>query len=542
MSMRSKHKNEIDHIFQEMKQADEQISNLLTKYQSYTRVILLGRTGVAKSSISNLIIGEKLKVKKTKLGFIKLSSNKSKFKMGDSMISQTTLPNIYLDDAHNLLICDAPGFSDNRGSEQEIINAFSIDKLFTNPCQIKIVFVLSEKDVAKDGRGKEAMENLHRILQILPDEKILEDNMCLILSKIDQNRKPEKYLEELIDGNADQELIKWMKHYIDHSQEKLFSFPSATYNQIGSPYIFYDLPRLLDFLYQTPVVNPPHRVVLCENSQSKIREITDKYCKIDDSVKDLITKLNQMYNNDSVSIDDLNKWNQSFSNIVQNKINIKTPQDLVNTIITNIKSLLPIGECLKQIQSYQSFFVFMLSIEDFIKLEELTCFGERVCHLFQEELIKIQQKIKINTINENTKKCQSDKERMATEAYNSKIKLLEDNKNIDNLQNQANGLSLEVADIHNQNASKSNSVYSLEVTVQQKENELNNKKNLVNSLKNAKDNITQMTNEKKGQLNNALYNADETYESQIRDMENKIEDQRFSNRWGLLSNVLRPFK
>jgi GTPase Era involved in 16S rRNA processing len=63
------------------------------------------------------------------------------------MSSEALVPNCYVDVSSNKVYWDCPGFKENRGGIQEIVNSFYIRELFKNLKNIKIVMLVTEQSL-----------------------------------------------------------------------------------------------------------------------------------------------------------------------------------------------------------------------------------------------------------------------------------------------------------------------------------------------------------------------------------------------------------
>lgn len=403
ISKNKKNAKKMMNIAIKIRNIDTIIQNKIQKWSDYTRVIILGRTGVSKSAIANAIIGQNLQVNINENNRINLVSTNSQFHMGHNWKSETLIPNIYGYDKHKLLICDSPGFEDNRGDKQEIINSFAIDQLFGGSCKIKIIFVISAASI-EGIRGINVLNDLERILQIIPDENLLKSCICMIISNGD-DINPKIYLEELTDGNPNQNLVNWCNFFIENSNDRLFSFPRATEEQVGCFYQFSDRSKLLDFLKSKPVRNPCHKIVLNDESILLVNKISNHFGTIESMIIDLIKKCRKVYQLQTIKV--LEKWKLSFIRIIQNLQYVYSPEDLVNVLNTNIKHSYKVDKKIEKIKYYNSLVKLINQIDHFKKIE-----GEYIRsttnHLFNQEITFIKNIIQFKRnsarIYENDKK------------------------------------------------------------------------------------------------------------------------------------------
>lgn len=386
----------IDKLASSISGASKHNSDIFEKNPNFTRVIIVGNSGIGKSTSANSLVGKKIIVKKNIHDNIYLHCEDPAFEIGDQMISMTTIPNIYVDENQHLIFCDAAGFNDVRGPNQEIFNSFLIDQLFTSPCQVKLLLVLSEGDISIEGKGLKAIENLQRLSKILPDKKQLKKSLGLILSQIDEEITPKQYLQNLMNGNPDNELKKWAKYFIKE-KSKLFSFPKAKYEQVGNFYNFKDRSRILEFLHTPAVENPIHRVVLSESAKENIEKVSDHLGNLDDIIINMILKLRTNYDIENITIDQLNEWKNSYNQIIGSCHQIKLPIDLVNLFQKNIPNHQhQLDEYLDQIKCYNYMYLFKNHIDNFVRRDKFINFGGIVRNHLENEITQmINEKIKL---------------------------------------------------------------------------------------------------------------------------------------------------
>lgn len=385
----------IENLAMNISNASKPISKIFEEKADFTRILILGNTGIGKSTMANALIGKKILVKKNNHDNLYLHCEDPSFEIGNQMISMTTIPNIYVDEIQRLIICDAAGFNDVRGPNQEIFNAFLIDQLFTSPCNVKILLVLSEGDISIEGKGVKALENFQRLSRILPDKKQFKQSIGLVLSQINEEITPKKYLQQLMNGNPNEDIKKMSKFFISNSKSRLFSFPRAKYEHVDKVYIFKDRFRLLEFLHASPVHNPIHKVVLSEGAKENIQKVSDLIGSFDGIVKNIILKLRTGYDIENISIEQLNEWKNSYNKIIEN-VQVKIPIDLISLLQENISNISIISEYIDQIKCYNYMYMFKNHIDNFIQKDKFTNFSEIVRNEFEKEIIElINVKIKL---------------------------------------------------------------------------------------------------------------------------------------------------
>lgn len=108
-------------------------------------VIVIGDTGVGKSTILTFLSGEEMTVRYDGLKPI-LECPNSAVKIGHEKYSETSIPNKLVID--NLAFYDCPGFRDNKGEEYEISNSFFVQRLLDIYQSVKIVILIDESHVS----------------------------------------------------------------------------------------------------------------------------------------------------------------------------------------------------------------------------------------------------------------------------------------------------------------------------------------------------------------------------------------------------------
>lgn len=172
----------IAEILNELKELKIKLETMFNEKNSdKTRVLLLGPTGVGKTTFMHLIAGcnitaEKISENHNVVLNCKENCKANNIKIGHTKNAETTLPSLL--HISDVLFCDCPGLLDKRSIQQRILNAFSLDHILTSPCKIKILLILSE-DNFEATRGDSAIGLMDEAEKFFTDyEQIFLD--CLI--------------------------------------------------------------------------------------------------------------------------------------------------------------------------------------------------------------------------------------------------------------------------------------------------------------------------------------------------------------------------
>jgi len=116
-------------------------------------VLVIGNTGSGKSTLINALTGKKLEsifIEDSGEFQIRLAKGQQGAVIGDTAVSETTVPKSWFDNKTGVTYWDCPGFEDTKGSEQDIANGMFIEKVFQNSKEVKIILVMSEAQLNSD--------------------------------------------------------------------------------------------------------------------------------------------------------------------------------------------------------------------------------------------------------------------------------------------------------------------------------------------------------------------------------------------------------
>ena len=168
--------------------------SILTAKLAYSKpfdesILVIGNTGSGKTSFCHFLSGSPIIVKKNDVGGLYYDSKNGTEirKIGHSIESETIYPNKFICQDGTLL-WDCPGFSDSRGAEMEILQAYHINSIAKNSKKLKIL-VMIEAEVLEhpqfgSKRGLDFKE-LFEVLQILTKVRSFNrsKNISIMFSK-----------------------------------------------------------------------------------------------------------------------------------------------------------------------------------------------------------------------------------------------------------------------------------------------------------------------------------------------------------------------
>ena len=157
-------------------------------------ILVIGDTGVGKSTIMSFLAGAQLVVKYDGLKPYLDNSSNSKIKIGHEKYSQTSIPTKVV--IQGMAFYDCPGFKDNKGEEYEISNSFFVQRLLDLYRNVKIVLIVDESHISEARADKlpKLIKNLHRSFKTFDD---IKDGVCIIINRAAPDHSVDDYNKEI---------------------------------------------------------------------------------------------------------------------------------------------------------------------------------------------------------------------------------------------------------------------------------------------------------------------------------------------------------
>ena len=211
-------------------------------------IILLGDTGVGKSTFANYIAGIPLKaIGHDFEGLVIEIADKNNYQsfspIGHHTVSQTLNP-VHLT-YEGMALWDAPGFGDTRGPNIDIPNCYMIKTLFQKTKKCKIVFVVSENSIKDDNKSQMFIDRIKQIMQLFDDVSKVYDCVFLAVTRVSHFETDSDLCNfikfELIDKHPEypESQKKVLEVFTKEERVILFHFPKNEGKIIFSDYDIY---------------------------------------------------------------------------------------------------------------------------------------------------------------------------------------------------------------------------------------------------------------------------------------------------------------
>ena len=215
--------------------------------------MFIGATRCGKSTTTNLFLDNPLIIKKDddtsvplplrKIVLVENENSGGKFPViGTKTTSETTVPMKYMLKDGGIL-WDCPGFGDSRGPQQEIINAWFVNRLFNTSPGVKLFNLCSAQSIMESANVAEFRGYVQQIIDLFGGDKLTGIQQTLVFTKSEKGVSADEIKDCLL------YLIK--EHFPD--QKAIFNFfdsakvmkiDKAAKEDIGRVLTKYDIPEL----------------------------------------------------------------------------------------------------------------------------------------------------------------------------------------------------------------------------------------------------------------------------------------------------------
>lgn len=179
-------KNELDDLISRVKQGNKKIT--IDSKGNSRGILILGETGVGKSTIAYIFAGRHMVVKKSPENEYYIDLNDQPLydiTIGHKKASETIIPGkVKIQD---FVLWDCPGFSDiGRNAMQDIANAFYIQRLFETHDELKFLLVLPYDHLLD--RAQNAVRMLEFFARMFGKIGSVKGSVCLLITRADEKK------------------------------------------------------------------------------------------------------------------------------------------------------------------------------------------------------------------------------------------------------------------------------------------------------------------------------------------------------------------
>ena len=244
-------------------------------------VIMIGDTGVGKSTIMTFLSGSELVVKFDGLKPILDTVKQNRIKIGHEKYSETSIPTKVVID--KMAFYDCPGFKDNKGEEFEISNSFFVQRLLDIYQKVKIVLVVDESHISEARADKlpKLVRNLHKSFKTFED---IKDGCCMIINRAGRENSEDDYHQEILkmiqlkneNGHLFQEEERRFMEFLINKKRILLFKQAAKENRDRTFVAEGSENRIMECIKSSSYVKSRHiNNILSESAKLAIRDFID---------------------------------------------------------------------------------------------------------------------------------------------------------------------------------------------------------------------------------------------------------------------------
>ena len=272
----------IKEIFELIGESNAKIEDKIEK-----GILLLGKTGTGKSTLTHSLVGKELQAildDSTGNMIVDAVQPLDAVKISHRSASETKVPNKQVLD--DVTIWDCPGFKDTGGIVQEIANAFYIKRLFETTSQLKFILAISESAISSD-RGSSAVAIVDQFTKVFTNIQAIKDSVTLVVTHVPPHKKVihlENNIKKILTENnqlQDNENAKQVLEFLLKSVH-LFYMPQAE-GIIPQTELLQEIEQSTKYMQVQPNlanigIDPefmPYAKELLATSQANLSKVTD---------------------------------------------------------------------------------------------------------------------------------------------------------------------------------------------------------------------------------------------------------------------------
>lgn len=354
---------EIQKLIQDVKKIEERVDNDFSSIFQKNKnledkviVFLLGFTGTGKTTLYYALTEKELKViKDRRILRLEAVTPEDNLPIMNGQCSYLDSPVLKYDEKTDIIFCDCPCFSDDRGSIQDIKNSFAISRALSHAKKSKILLLITSNDV-DSAKGKAVRDSCEIVENLIQNQEYLKSNVGLIISNVKPEYCNELFLNE-IETNC--HLLENLIMRESGEHKLVFTFPTPTREMVDNTYTgFENKNHILDFIHDCQPSNLSPRISLSLESKLTISKSVDSFGSLPNLLQQLIDQIQYEY---SLSDDDLDAWKERIEKLCQCQVSL--PREFVD----QAKKILPPGSKYEEIYN------------NILNIDKWRSFLERIC-------------------------------------------------------------------------------------------------------------------------------------------------------------------
>lgn len=183
--------------------------------------IFLGTTGAGKSAVISLLAGNDLESIEIYEGSetFRIVDKLGRVSLNSTILSQTLVPELIVDNESGAAYYDCPGFKDTRGVKYDITITYLIRKLLLEYADsVKFVFVIAHSQVSDGGDRNGIIDLARHINGFIKNIDKFSDGIGLVVTKVENVAKVFKGSIAFVDDNV---LLEGIQRFLSRAKSDL---------------------------------------------------------------------------------------------------------------------------------------------------------------------------------------------------------------------------------------------------------------------------------------------------------------------------------